>query len=187
MERERKTTWGHWLARVLEVLVIVAVGALVIDVLLGVGTRGLGTLRAWLESQTGWNIVILPSGQIQWTEELARFLMVWSALLGAALAFERRAHLGVDYFVGKLHPAARKWTQALAHLVVMAFAGLVLIEGGAELVGKAMESGQVTPALGLKKWIVYAVVPASGVFMILFSLENMVTDLIRGEDEEVAS
>jgi TRAP-type C4-dicarboxylate transport system permease small subunit len=186
MERARKTTWGHWLARVLEVLVIVAVGALVLDVLLGVGTRGLGTLRAWLESRTGRSIVFLPKGQVQWTEELARFLMVWSALLGAALAFQRRAHLGVDYFVGKLHPAARKWTQTLAHLVVMAFAGLVLIEGGLELVGKAMASEQVTPALGLKKWIVYAVVPVSGVFMILFSLENMLTDLIMN-DEEVVS
>jgi TRAP-type C4-dicarboxylate transport system permease small subunit len=50
-----------------------------------------------------------------------------------------------------------------------------------------MASGQVTPALGLKKWIVYAVVPVSGVFMSLFSLENMLTDLIRRDGEEVVS
>lgn len=185
MEHERKTTWGHWLARLLEGLVIVAVGALVLDVLLGVGTRGLGSLRAAIENRMGWNLGFLPAGQVQWTEELARFLMVWSALLGAALAFQRRAHLGVDYFVGKLHPSTRKWTQALAHLLVIAFAALVLIQGGAELVQTAMASGQVTPALGLKKWVVYAVVPVSGVFMILFSLENLVTDLVMN-DEEVA-
>lgn len=183
MERERRTVWGHGLARVLEALVIVAVGALVLDVLLGVGTRGLGTLRAWMEARTGWRLGFLPGGQVRWTEELARFLMVWSALLGAALAFERRAHLGVDYFVGKLHPATRKWTQAAAHLVVLGFAWLVLVDGGAELVRKAMESGQVTPALGLRKWMVYAVVPVSGVFMMLFSLENLVTDLVRGGEE----
>ena len=183
MEYERKTTWGTWLAKLLETLVIIAVGALVIDVLLGVGTRGLGTLRAWLENRFSWHFGFLPSGQLPWTEELARFLLVWSALLGAALAFQRRAHLGVDYFVGLLHPATRRWTQTLSHLLVMAFAFLVLVQGGAELVHTAMTSGQTTPALGLKKWIVYAVVPASGVFVILFSLENLVTDLTRNREE----
>ena len=39
-----------------------------------------------------------------------------------------------------------------------------------------MESGQITPALGLKKWVVYLVVPVSGLFVILFTLQNLLID-----------
>jgi TRAP-type C4-dicarboxylate transport system permease small subunit len=43
----------------------------------------------------------------------------------------------------------------------------------------------VTPALGLKKWVVYAVVPVSGVFVILFTIHNLLGDLrARPETEE---
>ncbi len=176
--------WGRAPVKLLEGLVILAMGALVLDVLLGVGTRQLGSLKSWLEVSCGVTAGFLPDGQIRWTEELARFLMVWAALLGAALAFERRAHLGLDYFVGKLHPGTRKLVGTIGHLLVMAFAGLILIQGGMALVGKAMDSGQVTPALGMKKWVVYSVVPVSGVFVILFTMQNMVADLRRREGEE---
>lgn len=179
------TKWRRPLVRLLELLVIGAMGTLVLDVLLGVGTRQLGTLKYWLDSEWGVAAVFLPEGQIGWTEELARILMVWTAVLGAALAFERRAHLGVDYLVGKFHPGTRKLVQTIGHLVVMAFAVLVLIKGGATVVERTMESGQLTPALGLRKWMVYSVVPLSGVFVILFALQNLVSDLRRTDRGEV--
>jgi TRAP-type C4-dicarboxylate transport system permease small subunit len=107
-------------------------------------------------------------------------------LLGAALAFERRAHLGVDYLVGKFHPDARVALRLVSHLLVLIFAGLVLVKGGWTLVETTLSSGQMTPALGIQKWIVYAVVPVSGVFVILFTIQNMMTGLRRrwGEGEE---
>jgi TRAP-type C4-dicarboxylate transport system permease small subunit len=172
--------------RMLEILVILAMTALVIDVLLGVGTRQLGMLKFWMLEKWSISLGFLPDGQIKWSEELARFLMVWASLLGAALAFERRAHLGVDFFASKFHPSTRRLAQTIAHLLVMAFAVLILIKGGVTLVEHARSSGQITPALGLRKWIVYLVVPVSGVFVIIFTIENMIADLRRNHlDEEV--
>jgi TRAP-type C4-dicarboxylate transport system permease small subunit len=109
------------LTRVLELVLVLAMGTLVIDVLWGVLSR-------WLASQG-----ILDS-QSSWTEELARYLLVWVGLLGACLAFEKRAHLGVDYFVGKFHPAGRKILRLGALTVVLAFAVGVLVVGGWQLV-----------------------------------------------------
>jgi TRAP-type C4-dicarboxylate transport system permease small subunit len=125
----------------------------------------------------GIALAFLPDGQSSWTEELARFLLIWISLLGAALAFERRAHLGVDYSgrqvssrraggapVGEPSPGAD-----LCH----PGAG----EGRVDAGRTTLSSGQVTPALGLKKWIVYAVVPVSGIFVILFTIQNLMGDL----------
>jgi len=177
MNQTAQSGWCRPLAKVLEWMLILAMGLLVFDVLWGVISRGLGELKAWLETSAGIVLAFLPDGQSSWTEELARFLLVWISLLGAALAFERRAHLGVDFLVGKFHPDARLLLRLLSHLLVLTFAILVLVKGGWTLVESTLSSGQVTPALGLKKWAVYAVVPLSGVFVILFTIQNLLDDL----------
>ena len=69
------------LDRSLELLVMVVVAVLVVDVLWQVFTRF---------------ILKNPS---TWTEELAVFMLIWVSLLGAAVALNRGAHLGIDYFL----------------------------------------------------------------------------------------
>lgn len=165
------------LIRLLEWLVITAMGLLVLDVLWGVISRLLGSLRAWLLSNHDFNAAFLPTGQSSWTEELARFLLIWVGLLGAALAFARSGHLGMDYVVGKLHPEARRWMRAVAWLVVLFFAWTVLCDGGWKLMQRTLEMGQETPALGIRKGWIYLAVPLSGAFTILFGVVNLIACL----------
>ena len=61
-------------------VLIIAVALLVLDVVWGVFTR------------------YAMGEQAKWSEELARFLLVWVSLLGGAVAFGTKGHLGVDYF-----------------------------------------------------------------------------------------
>ncbi len=147
------------MTRTLELLIVVAKALLVADVVWGVFTR-----YAWGQ-------------QAKWSEELARFLLVWVALLGGAVAFGAKAHLGVDYFVNRLHPAARKLTAVVAHLVVLFFAAEVLLHGGAQVVSEALNLEQTTPALGWKMGYVYLALPISGLFVILYTMENLVETL----------
>jgi TRAP-type C4-dicarboxylate transport system permease small subunit len=143
------------LTKGLELLIIATVALLVVDVLWGVFTRyALGA-------------------QAKWSEELARFLLVWVALLGGALAFRSKAHLGVDYFVNRLHPAARKLTAVTAHLVVLFFAGAVLMLGGTRVVSETLALEQTTAALGWKMGYVYLALPISGFFVALYTLQNL--------------
>ncbi|WP_221029279.1 TRAP transporter small permease [Actomonas aquatica] len=141
----------------LQWLTIVLFALLTLDVLWGVLSR-----------------YVLGS-QSRWTEEFAIYAIVWVSLLGAALMFRERGHLGVDYFVGKLDPSARRFTAIVAELAVMAFAGFVLIYGGFMLVSETLRSGQVTPAMGWKVGYLYSVVPLSGLFILAFSIEHLVT------------
>jgi len=147
--------------RLLEWILIIAMAALVVDVLWGVFSR-MFAKWGWLESQSSW------------TEELARYLMIWVGLLGACLAFEKRAHLGVDYFVGKFDPAAAKILKITALLIVLLFAVFALIFGGWQLVSRTLELGQMTPTLGIPKGWVYLAVPLSGIFTVIFTLAQMV-------------
>ena len=146
-------------------VLIVAVAVLVIDVVWGVLTRyALG-------------------GQAKWTEELARFLLVWIALLGGAVAFGTKGHLGVDYFVEKFHPEARRLMAVASHLIVLFFAGAIFVYGGSRLVSDALAMEQMTPALGWKMGHVYLALPIAGIFMLLFTLENLIETLTTPANE----
>ena len=151
--------------RVLESLTVILFSALTLDVLWGVVSRYvLGT-------------------QSRWTEEVAITLLVWVSLLGAALVFREKGHLGVDYFVGKLDPAAQRVAAIIAELAVLIFAGTVLVFGGGMLVVETLRAGQLTPAMGWKVGYLYSVVPVSGLFVVGFTVER----LIKGEKPEATA
>ena len=173
------------MTRALEFALIVAVAALVGSVVWGVMTRTSGDFVVEYSggSVTGiW--AWLPTGQAQWTEELAKFLLIWVSLLGGAVAFGRQSHLGVDYFVGKLDKDASQWSRMVVHAVVMFFAIAVLVVGGMRVVSNTLAMEQTTPVLGWKMGHVYLALPIAGVFVILYTLESAAETLAairRGE------
>jgi len=148
------------LCRLLEAALIVAVLVLVLDVLWGVFTRK------------------VLGDQAQWSEELARFLLIWVSLLGGAVAFGEKAHLGVDYFVGLLAPEARRFMAVVSHVIVLVFAVTIFMIGGLTIVMDNLAMGQTTPALNLKMGHVYLALPIAGVFIILFAVEQLLETVL---------
>ena len=61
-----------------------------------------------------WQVItrFILNNPSSWTEEVATYLMIWVGLLGSAVALNRRAHLGIDYFVGKLDFKKRLITES---------------------------------------------------------------------------
>ena len=145
---------------VLNWMLIVAVALLVFDVVWGVFSR------------------YVIGEQTQWTEELARFLLIWVSLLGGAVAFGTKGHLGVDFFVGKFHPDVRKLMSIFVHGVVLFFAGSIFLYGGSRIVADALAMEQMTPALGWKMGYVYLALPIAGIFMVLYAIENLIETVV---------
>jgi TRAP-type C4-dicarboxylate transport system permease small subunit len=108
-----------------------------------------------------------PSG---WTEELARFLLIWIGIFGGAFAYHRRLHLGVELLGERLEGAPRRWHGRFLDACVLAFAIAILGVGGSSLVALTHELAQFSPALGLPMAVVYLCLPASGVFMAVSAL-----------------
>jgi TRAP-type C4-dicarboxylate transport system permease small subunit len=155
--------------KILETLVATAMAVLVLDVVWQVFTRF---------------IIKKPSS---WTEELATFLMIWVGLLGASVALNRGAHLGVDYVTVKLAPRNKLITELFVFAVIALFSLLVLVIGGADLVRMTLQRGQLSAALGIKMGYVYLALPISGFFLVLYSLEffmERLTALIRHKQIE---
>jgi TRAP-type C4-dicarboxylate transport system permease small subunit len=65
----------------------------------------------------------------------------------------------------------------VAHLVVLFFAGAVLLLGGASVVREALILEQTTPALGWKMGYVYLALPISGFFVVLYTVDNLIDTL----------
>ena len=164
----------------LELAVIVLFAVLTLDVLWGVLSRASGSLvvRLMEKGYQPWSF--LPRGQTQWTEEVAIYMMMWVSLLGSAVAYGAKAHLGVDYFVSKLHPQSQCLMEIIVNLVVGFFSVAVLIGGGYVLVSETFAAGQLSPALKAPVGYYYLAVPISGVFILLFCIENSI-EIISGK------
>ncbi len=103
------------------------------------------------------------------TDELARYLLVWIGLLGAGHAAGRRAHLALDLLPARLGPRGRARLGLATECVVFLFGALVLVVGGGGLVALTLSLGQRSAALGVPLGVVYAVLPATGLLLMLHS------------------
>jgi len=104
------------------------------------------------------------------TDELARFLLIWVGLLGAAYALGKKKHLAIDLFIKQLSSTKQQKTGRLIDLLIILFALGVMVIGGIRLVWITLTLKQVSAGLGLPLGILYLAVPISGLLMILFTL-----------------
>ena len=102
-----------------------------------------------------------PSG---FTDELARFLLIWLGLLGAAYAVGQRMHLAIDLLPRALDgkPVQRAALGIVLQGAVLLFAGGVMLYGGGNLVRLTTLLEQRSAALGLSLGAVYSVLPLAG-------------------------
>ena len=156
------------MVKALSFLLEASMALLVLDVLLGVLSR------------------YILGDQVSWTEELACLLLVWSSFFGIALAFNSRAHLGIDLIVNMMGDAPRKTAATLAHLVTLAFTVVAFLYGGCFLLHKALfVTRNVMPALQIPDAVMYLPIPICGLFILYFEIRNFAADL-RGTDEKEA-
>ncbi|MBV1869036.1 MAG: TRAP transporter small permease [Marinosulfonomonas sp.] len=102
------------------------------------------------------------------TDELARFLFMWLALIGGAYTYGMRRHLAIDLLTQNLTGRRKLMSEAVVTLIVALFAGIVMVRGGGELVMRTLASGQVTPSLRLPMGYIYGAIPFSGVIILFY-------------------
>jgi TRAP-type C4-dicarboxylate transport system permease small subunit len=119
------------------------------------------------------------------TDELARFLFIWVSLLGAAYVFGKRGHIAITGLIEFLPAGARRIADTTIALLVVFFSAVILGVGGTVLVDKAVQLGQVSPAMLLPMGYVYSVIPVSGAMTALYAL-LVVAELWTGEMTEAS-
>lgn len=147
------------LDKVLEWILIILMSAMTLDVLWGVFTR------------------YIVGSQAPWSEELARYLLIWIGILGAAWASGKHLHLAIDLFPESLTPMKKRRLLVLINLLVIFFVIAAMIIGGLRLVYVVTYLGQESAALKLPLGAVYTVMPLSGIIIVYHKVLDIMNEL----------
>ncbi len=132
--------WSERLCKIVEVVVVILMILLVLDVWLGVVVR---------------YFIDLP---LTFTEEAARYLMIWMALLAVSIGISRREHIGVLILFDRMGDVGRHVLLAIFDLLGLFLFGFLFYYGIDFAVG-GMD--RLTMIYGMPKALPFAAVPVS--------------------------
>lgn len=144
-----------WVDDILFKLLVALMAIMVVNVLWQVASR---------------YIVRSPSS---FTDELARFLLIWVGLLGASYVTGQKLHLAIDILPSKLHGKKERNLNVLINVLVALFACFAMVWGGIKLVYITLTLEQTSASLNVPLGYVYLVVPLSGIIIIYYSIVNL--------------
>ena len=108
---------------------------------------------------------------LSWSEELARFILIWLSMLSAAYAFKTKSHFALTILVNKMPEKHQKITSFCIHIIVAIF---FLIICYYSVIFVISVNGHIAPALQVSMQIPYgSIIVASGLISI-FSLLSAV-------------
>ena len=141
--------------KILEWFLIIIFALLVLDVLFQVFSR------------------YLLGTSFTWTEEFARFSLIWMTILGAAYLNAKKEHLSMDFLYQKLSVANKRKTSILIEVFIFLFALIVMVIGGINLVYTTLHLEQLSGTLRIPLGYVYAIMPFSGFLIMSFSIYHI--------------
>lgn len=111
---------------------------------------------------------------LTWTEEIARYLLIWTTFAAAAYVSARRLHISVDLLVSKLGERGALVVDVFASAVVVVTAGLLTV--AATLAARAVANVS-SPATDTPMWLVYASAIVGFGLMAIHSLIDIVAEI----------
>ncbi len=103
------------------------------------------------------------------TDELARYLLIWLGLLGAGYVTGQKMHLAIDYLLNKTRPSVKSKLEYVINISIFLFALFVMVIGGINLVSLTLYLEQISAALQIQLGYVYIVLPLSGVLIMFYT------------------
>ena len=113
------------------------------------------------------------------TEELARYMLVWVGILGASYVAGQKLHLAIDLLSTKLIGNKKSNLEIIIQSLILLFAFFVMVIGGIRLVQITLTLNQISAALQIPLGYVYSVIPLSGLLIMFYSITFIVDEFIR--------
>jgi len=111
---------------------------------------------------------------ISWSEEAARYLMIWMGCLGSVVALRQGRHIGVRALVERLPGRTYdRYIVPLVQTVMVVFLAYLFWQG---VLLAQFNLDQLSPALEIPMLIPYAAIPAGAAMMILDIVGDMFQD-----------
>lgn len=149
-------------------------------------TYGIGLLLAVMTfavfTQVMVRFVLTAAGinlSAAWTEEVARYVLIWIVFLGAGIGCRKRQLISLEFIVRALPSLPGQGLVHLGLLVCLGFFGLLISVGLAFMELGAVET---SPVMQIPKAWVYAAMPAGAALMILNTAALMAESLLDRRD-----
>jgi TRAP-type C4-dicarboxylate transport system permease small subunit len=142
-------------SHLLSFVVVMSVGILVVPVMLQIVSRYTDLIPSYI-----------------WTEEMARFLFIWTVMIGAILGVRDSAHFDVD-LLPTMGRRGGAFMRIIAKLGVLAIA-IVFVTGGIEFTRFAWN--RTSELADLPLWLIHIAWPITGLSWIAFLGEQFVDD-----------
>jgi TRAP-type transport system small permease protein len=116
---------------------------------------------------------------LPWTEEVARMVLVWMVMLGAAIAMERHEHYAITVLSANFRGALRLWVLVITNILGIVFLA-ALAYHGAEYMSANMKTTYVSTQVS-RGWV-YLALPVGSVIMIASLLLHSIEVWYRRDD-----
>jgi TRAP-type transport system small permease protein len=109
-----------------------------------------------------------------WTEELTRFLFIYSISFGAPLALKNKEFISVDILTGLLPKKVKEIYEAFIYLVVVVLSLVIAFYGYTFI---SVGRGQTSATMALDMSIIHASITISFIFIAIYSILHVITIL----------
>jgi len=116
------------------------------------------------------------SSPIFWADELSLYLFCWATFLGASLAVKRSDMAAVTFLLNRLSERGRILGSLVIQLSILFFAVVMGYYSTVWIMSPSVMN-LLSPALSMKMWKLYLIVPISMLCMAIFTVEHMVHQL----------
>jgi len=113
---------------------------------------------------------------LSWSQDVIHILFVWVSLVGAAIAWKRRAHLHISIGAEHLPPRWRRFLPLLTSLVAASVSVVLIVQGW---IATQQNMRQLLPITGIPVGWLYLALPVSGTLILLYSLAHLRADVKR--------
>lgn len=119
---------------------------------------------------------------LPWSEELARYIMIWLVMLSAGLAFDQNSHIGVDFIVDYItNPGFKKVVKVFSYFLIGLFC-VFIISWGYRLADSV--SVQKSPAMRISMFWPYLSIPVGGIIFMVQTIKLSLSTLLGEEGGE---
>ncbi len=129
------------------------------------------------------NVVLRFFGSsIVWSEELARYAIVWLTFIGSSVCIYKGAHIGVDAIMNLLSDKGKKILLlstillSIIFTILFTYLSIVITKG-------VYTNNQVSATLKIPMVYVYGAMPVGGVLMLLRYTQEFFLKLKGGESQ----
>jgi C4-dicarboxylate transporter DctQ subunit len=124
----------------------------------------------------------LFSSSLIFTEELARYLMVWVVFLGSAIAVRDGAHIRISMLLNRLPPSVQRWVTVIAEVLTLVFLSIIVVEG-VRILPKQLS--QIPATFDVPLFYFYLAIPVGSLLMMIFLLPRLWQGLRSGDDGDL--